>query len=211
MPGGDGALGDDGEGCLDAYFANGAALPSLGKSPLEHAYRLYRDDYKGRFKDVTEVAGVSGVGQAAPVAAADVDNDSDQGLCLARVNCNILHSNEGDGHFEDVPRPSGIFHVGKGVGVGFAGFDGNGFPDTQVAIDSVRGFLLVNRGDRSFIEQGLEYGVALRKHGAAIAGMGAHVRDFDDDGRSDILASAMINERGLYCARVSPGKEDAMS
>lgn len=108
---------------------------------------------------------------------------------------NQLFHNNHDGTFTDVSRVSGIAaHTGKGMGVAFADFDGDGFTDIFVANDSVRSFLFRNQGDGTFREIGVEAGVAFREDGAAIAGMGADFRDFDNDGRPDLVVSGMIND-----------------
>ncbi|HXB74287.1 MAG TPA: CRTAC1 family protein [Candidatus Acidoferrales bacterium] len=108
---------------------------------------------------------------------------------------NQLFHNNRDGTFTDVSRASGIAqHIGKGMGVAFADFDGDGFIDVFVANDSVRNFLFRNRGDGTFQEMGLEAGIAFRQDGAAIAGMGADFRDFDNDGLPDLVVSGMIND-----------------
>jgi hypothetical protein len=108
---------------------------------------------------------------------------------------NQLFHNNHDGTFTDVSAASGIArHIGKGMGVAFADFDGDGFTDIFVANDSVRNFLFRNQGDGTFREVGLEAGVALREDGAAIAGMGADFRDFDNDGRPDLAVTGMIND-----------------
>jgi hypothetical protein len=108
---------------------------------------------------------------------------------------NQLFHNNSDGTFTDVSESSGIArHIGKGMGVAFADFDGDGFTDIFVANDSVRHFLFRNQGDGAFREIGLEAGVALREDGMPIAGMGAGFGDFDNDGLPDLVVSGMIND-----------------
>ena len=108
---------------------------------------------------------------------------------------NQLFHNNRDGTFTDVSQASGIArHIGKGMGVAFADFDGDGFTDIFVANDSIRSFLFHNQRDGTFREIGLEAGVALREDGAPIAGMGADFRDFDNDGLPDLVVSGMIND-----------------
>lgn len=106
----------------------------------------------------------------------------------------LLHNNR-DGTFTDVSRQSGIGnYAGKGMGVAFADIDGDGFTDIFVANDSSRNFLFHNQGDGTFREIALEAGVALRNDGKAIAGMGADLRDIDNDGQPDLIESGMIND-----------------
>ena len=106
----------------------------------------------------------------------------------------LFHNNH-DGTFTDVSQASGIgANIGKGMGVAFADFDGDGLTDIFVANDSVRNFLFRNRGDGTFEEIGLEAGVALREDGFAIAGMGGDFRDFDNDGKPDLVVSGILND-----------------
>jgi hypothetical protein len=109
----------------------------------------------------------------------------------------LFHNNH-DGTFTDVSQASGIGrHIGKGMGVAFADFDGDGLTDIFVANDSVRNFLFHNRGNGTFEEIGLEAGVALRDDGFAIAGMGGDFRDFDNDGKPDLVVSGILNDSFL--------------
>jgi enediyne biosynthesis protein E4 len=109
----------------------------------------------------------------------------------------LFHNNR-DGTFTDVSQASGIGrHIGKGMGVAFADFDGDGLTDIFVANDSVRNFLFRNRGNGTFEEIGLEAGVALRDDGFAIAGMGGDFRDFDNDGKPDLVVSGILNDSFL--------------
>lgn len=111
---------------------------------------------------------------------------------------NQLFHNNGDGTFTDVSRQAGITnHVGKGMGVSFADFDGDGFTDVFVANDSIRNFLFHNKRNGTFEEIGLQAGVALADDGNAIAGMGADFRDYDNDGRPDLMVTGMVNDTYL--------------
>ena len=105
---------------------------------------------------------------------------------------NQLFRNNRDGTFSDVSAQVGLpDHVGKGMGVAFGDFDGDGFTDVFVANDSVRHFLFANRGGKRLEEVGFEAGVALPETGTPIAGMGADFRDLDNDGRPDIVVAGM--------------------
>jgi hypothetical protein len=109
----------------------------------------------------------------------------------------LFHNNH-DGTFTDVSQASGIAHqIGKGMGVAFADIDGDGLTDIFVANDSVRNFLFRNQGNGRFQEIGLEAGVALREDGFAIAGMGADLRDYDNDGKPDLVVSGILNDSFL--------------
>ena len=109
----------------------------------------------------------------------------------------LFHNNH-DGTFTDVSQSSGIGrHIGKGMGVAFADVDGDGLTDIFVANDSLRGFLFHNRDKGAFDEIGLEAGVALRDDGFGIAGMGSDFRDFDNDGKPDLVVSGIVNDSFL--------------
>jgi enediyne biosynthesis protein E4 len=108
---------------------------------------------------------------------------------------NSLFRNQGDGTFTDVSAPSGIrAHVGKGMGLGVADFDGDGWTDFFVANDTVPAFLFVNNRDGTFTESAFERAVAYTEGGAAVSGMGADARDVDNDGRPDVFETALVNE-----------------
>src|SRR6058998_3189693 len=101
-PGGLAVFDYNGDGRPDIFFTNGAQTPSLEKSSAVYANRLYRNDGEMRFTDVTDTAGVRGVGYAMGAAAADYDNDGHVDLFVAGVRQNQLLHNRGDGTFEDV-------------------------------------------------------------------------------------------------------------
>lgn len=278
MLGGVAVLDYDNDGCMDIFFTNGAAMPSLKKTGPEYSNRLFHNDCKGGFTDVTEKAGVAGEGYSNGVAVADYDNDGYPDIFVAGLNRNILYHNRGDGTFEDVtekahlggvdphygklwsvaaawvdvdndgwldlvvsnyvqwdpklepacgtPGSPGYCHpnayhdtpnqlfrnnhdgtftditessglgaqLGKGMGVAVADYDGDGLMDIFVANDSSPNFLFHNLGHGKFEEAGMMAGVALNDDGRAVASMGVDFRDLDDDGRPDLVFTAMIND-----------------
>jgi len=109
---------------------------------------------------------------------------------------NILYHNNGDGTFTDVSQKAGIANPhGKGLGVSFADYDGDGFTDIFVANDSVQCFLYRNLGNGTFSEVGLLAGVGYNEDGKTFAGMGIDFSDYDNDGLPDIVVTDLSNER----------------
>ncbi len=274
MPGGIAVFDYNQDGLPDLFFTNGAAVPSLRKELPQDANRLYRNDGNWKFTDVTEAAGVSGLGYSMGVAAADFDGDGHVDLFVTGVYRNQLLRNLGNGKFEDVtsksriksdewsvaagwfdydgdgkldllianygkwdvaenrycgdtarnlrvycnpkyfaPRPNqlyrnlggGIFEdvsvksgiaasKGRGMAVVFADYDGDGRLDAFVTNDNLPNFLFHNLGNGKFEELALLAGVALLDHGKPISSMGADFQDYDNDGKPDLVITALNNE-----------------
>jgi len=269
----------DGDGWLDIYLVNGAAIPSLQKESPAYWNRLYHNNHDGTFTDVTERAGVAGAGYGMGVAVGDYDNDGRPDIFLANVTgnqlfhnngdgtfsdvtartglagaemngkkmwsvgggwfdynndgkldlfvvnycvwevnkdpychlksgvrgyCdpkvyaslhNTLYRNNGDGTFTDVSKETGISsHMGKGMSVSFADYDGDGFLDAFVANDTTPGFLFHNLGGKKFEEVGMQAGVAYAPDGVALSGMASNFQDVNNDGRPDIWYTAVERE-----------------
>jgi enediyne biosynthesis protein E4 len=108
MTGGVALLDYDGDGYLDIYLVNGAAIPSLVKESSLYWNRLFHNNRDGTFTDVTERAGVAGTGYGMGVAVGDFDNDGRPDLFVANVNGNQLFHNNGDGTFSDVTIKAGL-------------------------------------------------------------------------------------------------------
>jgi hypothetical protein len=112
---------------------------------------------------------------------------------------NMLFHNNHDGTFTNVSIPSGIANsVGKGMGVAFADYDNDGYPDVFVANDTTRNFLFHNNGNGTFSEVGLQTGVAYNGDGSVLSNMGADFRDIDNDGWPDLFVTALSNETFTY-------------
>jgi len=108
---------------------------------------------------------------------------------------NVLYRNNGDGTFTDVSAATGIAaHIGKGMGVAVADFNGDGYPDIFVANDNERNFLFKNMAGKSFEEVGITSGVAFTEDGVPVSGMGVDFRDINNDGRPDAIVTALEGE-----------------
>jgi hypothetical protein len=92
----------DQDGYLDVFLVNGAEIPSLTKTSPVYWNRLFHNNHDGTFTDVTEKAGVQGIGYSMGVAAGDYDNDGYPDLFVANVGRNQLLHNNHDGTFTDV-------------------------------------------------------------------------------------------------------------
>ena len=129
MAGGVALFDYNNDGLLDIFFTNGAAIPSLEKTDASYANRLFRNNGDGTFTDVTESAGLKGIGYSMGVAAGDYDNDGFVDLYITGVNKNQLFHNNGNGTFTDVTEKAGVAgmvpHLGKAWAVTAGWFDYN--------------------------------------------------------------------------------------
>ena len=213
VPGGVAVFDYNGDGRPDVFFTNGAATPSLEKTSVAFANRLYRNDGSMRFTDVTDAAGTGGIGYAMGAAAADYDNDGRVDLFVAGVRKNQLFHNRGDGRFEDVSGRAGIASGEWSVGGSWFDYDNDGKLDLLVVNyvqwspesnrycgDQARGIriychprffqglanrLYRNRGDGTFEDVSARAGL-LTQVGK---GMSAAVADYDHDGRIDAFVT----------------------
>lgn len=208
MPGGVALIDFDADGRLDVFFANGAAQPSLDKSP-RHANRLYRNLGNGRWRDATAETGVAGEGYSMAAAAADFDNDGATDLFVAGVNRNLLYRNN-HGRFIDITRSAGIApNPGWTIGAGWFDYDRDGdldlFAVRYVVFDRSKepycgdparnaraychpkfyeplaNILYRNNADGTFTDVSAASGIAAHKG----KGMAVAFGDFDSDGWLD--------------------------
>ncbi len=116
MTGGVAVFDYDNDGLLDIFFTNGAEIPSLIKSTPAFSNRLFHNNGDGTFTDVTEKAGLAGVGYSMGAAAGDYDNDGFVDLYVTGVNRNQLFHNNGNGTFTDVTAKAGVPGTVPGIG-----------------------------------------------------------------------------------------------
>ena len=108
---------------------------------------------------------------------------------------NILYRQKPDGSFEDVSRAAGIADpTGKALGVAFADFDNDGWPDIFVANDSVRQSLYHNKGNGTFEDIAVSAAAGYDENGKTFAGMGVDAADYDNDGWPDVFITTLSNE-----------------
>lgn len=106
-----------------------------------------------------------------------------------------LYHNLGHGKFEDVTEKSGLGAApGKGMGISIADFNDDGWMDVFIANDTEPNSLLMNKGNGTFEEQGLELGVAYNDNAHTGSSMGSDAKDFDNDGKVDIFYNNLMGQ-----------------
>jgi len=217
MAGGVAVFDYNNDGLLDIFFTNGATIPSLEKNDPSYSNRLFRNNGDGTFTDVTEKAGLQGLGYSMGAAAGDYDNDGFVDLYVAGVNHNQLFHNNGDGTFTDVTEKAGVGgmvpKLGKAwsVAAGWFDYNNDGLLDLFVV-----NYLNYNiKTAKLCVQQGLPAycspvdflgtpNILYRNNGDGTftdvsepshisqyvgKGMGVAFADYDDDGFADIFVS----------------------
>jgi hypothetical protein len=116
MAGGVAVFDYNNDGHPDVFFTNGADIETLKKNSPKYFNRLFENDGKGNFKDVTARAGLAGTGFDNGVAIGDYDNDGYEDIFVAGVHANRLYHNNGDGTFTDVTAKAGLDRPDKEYG-----------------------------------------------------------------------------------------------
>lgn len=184
--------------------------------------RLFHNEGKNKFRDVTAVAGIRNASFGTSAAWVDYDRDGKSDLFVANyvqwspdkdLWCSLdgatksyctpesykavpsrLYRNLGQGKFQDVTAKAGVGEPGKALGVAVLDHDGDGWPDLFVANDTQPNKLYRNRRNGTFVEEGLEAGVAFGEDGVARGAMGVDAADYDRSGRPHLLVGNFSNE-----------------
>jgi hypothetical protein len=137
----------DNDGWLDLFVAS--FVPSvaevargfLGLPPQAETMKLYRNDQKGGFQDVTNEVGLNRVVPTMGANFGDLDNDGFPDLYLGTgapsfttLMPNFAFRNQAGKRFADVTAVTGTGHLQKGHGVAFGDIDNDGDEDLYVNI-----------------------------------------------------------------------------
>lgn len=217
----------DNDGRLDIFVVNGAPLADPTpkgtipqKSGPKYWNRLYHQKQDGTFEDVTEKAGLQGVGYGMGVAVGDYDNDGYEDLYVTGYGGNKLYHNNGDGTFTDVTDKAGVGGSGWSTSAAWVDLDGDGLLDLVVLryltwdfddiwcgehkegyraychpdyFKPITPLVYHNDGSGHFTEVSEKIGVAKPGKGLGIA-----IADYDRDGHIDLFVANDSMAEFLY-------------
>ena len=129
----------DNDGRLDLFLVNGAPYSDPTpkgfvpqKTGPEYWNRMYHQKADGTFEDITEKAGLQGVGYGMGVAAADYDNDGYEDLYVTAYGGNKLYHNNGNCTFTDVTDKANVAGGGWSSSAAWVDLDNDGLLDLVV-------------------------------------------------------------------------------
>jgi enediyne biosynthesis protein E4 len=153
---------------------------------------VYHNDGKGHFTEVSHKLGLDKPAKALGVAIADYDRDGRIDLFVANDSSSeFLFHQKADGTFEEVGIPSGVAVDAAGdpfagMGVDFADYDNDGWPDLAVTdLSGQRYAIYRNRHDGTFDYVSDSTGIGAMTQ--PYSGWGMRFLDYDNDGWKDLL------------------------
>jgi len=199
----------DGDGDLDLYVAHYNTFSVKGNKPCKapsgerdycgpKAYfalpdRLYRNDGKDKFTDVTRAAGMgAAAGHGLGIIGADFNADGRLDIYVANDQTpNQLWTQQGDGTFKDMGLVSGSAYNAEGeaeagMGVTAEDFDGDGDLDLFLShLINQTNTLYLNDGRGNFDDATAVFGLGPASR--PFTGFGTKWFDYDNDGLLDLF------------------------
>jgi len=170
----------DKDGDLDLYLVHDQLEPNF----------LYQNDGTGVFTEVSEAAGVNGIGNGMGVDVGDFNNDGWSDIYVTNLFQNFLFQNNQDGTFSEISQSAGVNDNGMGWGTSFVDFDKDGLVDIYVANESDffsppdPNVLYKNMGNNTFEKVETDGEISnVHKSFAAVC------FDYDQDGNVDIAVA----------------------
>jgi tetratricopeptide (TPR) repeat protein len=177
----------DGDGKLDMFLVGAVGGTS----------RLLRNLGDGKFADVTQQAGFTGLGEGFGCAAGDFNNDGSTDLAVCETAGVRLFQNDGHGKFSDVTATVGIRREPGCFSALFVDYDHDGDLDlylTQTkSSDKSKNQLWRNNGNSTFTDVSEESGLGIAATGGGIA-----VSDFNNDRAIDFIFPGASAGAAIY-------------
>jgi len=180
----------DGDGKPDLFLVGAGE----GKSRLLHNLG------DGKFEDVTEKAGLSGLGAGLGCAAGDFDSDGHTDLAVCETDGVRLLHNDGHGKFQDVTEKAGIRREKGCVAATFVDYDHDGDLDLYLTMapgaetpankpekkpeNKPKNKLWRNNGNSTFTDVSEETAMGLDATGGGVA-----MTDFNNDRAIDFVVA----------------------
>lgn len=153
---------------------------------------VFHNDGNGHFTEISDKIGMGQPGKGLGIAIADYDRDGRIDICVANDSMpEFLYHNERNGRFKEVGLPAGVAvdgegHTFAGMGVDFADYNNDGFPDLLITDLADQMYALYrNNGDGTFAYE--THSSGLGRITMTHSGWGFRFLDYDNDGDKDLL------------------------